>query len=53
MTKWAYFVAAAVFASYCLLRVGVPLLPVLGGCALAGAVHWLRKGRGSSGSIAG
>lgn len=53
MTKWTYFVGAALFASYCLFRVGVPLLPILGGCLLAAMVHWLRKRRGNNGRLAG
>jgi hypothetical protein len=33
--KWHFFLAACFFASYLLLSRGVPLLPVLAGCALA------------------
>ena len=35
MKSWIYFFAAAFLASYLLISKGVPLLPVLAGCAVA------------------
>ena len=45
MMRWTYFFPAAFFGSYLLLSNGVPLLPVLLGCAAAAAVLWFRKSR--------
>jgi hypothetical protein len=38
--KWQYFLAAIFFASYLLISRGVPLLPVLIGCGIAGLITW-------------
>jgi hypothetical protein len=38
--QWHFFLAACFFASYLLLSRGVPLLPVLAGCALAAFLTW-------------
>ena len=38
--KWHYFIAAAFFGSYMLISRGVPLLPVLLGCAAAALLTW-------------
>lgn len=38
--KWQYFLAACFFASYLLISKGVPLIPVLAGCALAALLTW-------------
>ena len=42
MKSWGYFFAAAFFASYLMISNGVPLLPVLAGCAVAALSMWLR-----------
>ena len=41
MKSWIYFFAAEFLASYLLISKGVPLLPVLAGCAIAaGSMFW-------------
>ena len=42
MKNWGYFFAAAFFASYLMVSNGVPLLPVLAGCAVAALSMWIR-----------
>jgi hypothetical protein len=42
-TRWNYFLAAAFFASYLLVSNGVPLVPVLAGCAAAALFIWWRE----------
>jgi hypothetical protein len=39
--KWSYFVGAAILASYFLLKVGAPLMPVVAG--LLGAALFMRR----------
>jgi hypothetical protein len=43
--KWQYFLAAVFFGSYLLISRGVPLLPVLVGCAIAGLITWRKLAR--------
>lgn len=43
LMRWRYFLPAAFFGSYLLLSNGVPLLPVLLGCAVAALCMWLRQ----------
>jgi hypothetical protein len=43
--KWHYFLAACVFAAYLLLSRGVPLFPVLAGCAFAALLTWRQLSR--------
>ncbi len=38
--KWSFFFGAVVMAVYMLLSRGVPLVPVLAGCALAALFTW-------------
>jgi hypothetical protein len=38
--KWQYFLAACFFASYLLISKGVPVVPVLAGCAFAAWLTW-------------
>jgi hypothetical protein len=40
-----YFISAALFGGFLLVRAGVPPLPIILGCLLAGGVMWARKGR--------
>ena len=54
MKNWGYFFAAVFFASYLLISNGVPLLPVIAGCAVAALSMWLRTASGrkpSRGSV--
>ncbi len=43
--KWSFFFGAAVMAAYMLISRGVPLLPVLAGCALAALITWRNVAR--------
>jgi hypothetical protein len=43
--KWQYFLAAVFFGSYLLISRGVPLLPVLIGCAAAALITWRKIAR--------
>jgi hypothetical protein len=43
--RWAYFAAAVFFASYLLVSNGVPLIPVIVGCALAAVLTWRKVAR--------
>ena len=43
--KWQYFLAAVFFASYMLVSRGVPLLPVIAGCAIAALITWWKLAR--------
>jgi len=38
--RWIYFLPAAFFASYLLVSHGVPLSPVILGCALGAFLIW-------------
>jgi uncharacterized membrane protein AbrB (regulator of aidB expression) len=46
--RWRYFLPAAFFGGYLLLSNGVPLLPVLSGCAIAALCVWLRQNSGGT-----
>lgn len=47
-SKWNYFLAAVFFAGYLLVSRGVPLLPVILGCAGAALLTWLKHSRSAS-----
>lgn len=40
MVKWSFFAGAAILAAYFLIRGGVPVIPVLAGCAVAALMTW-------------
>lgn len=42
-TKWGLFLAAAFFAGYLLVSRGVPVVPVLVGCAAAALLTWRKQ----------
>ena len=46
--KWQYLVPAIFFAGYLLISRGVPLLPVLTGCAIAALLTWRQLARQSA-----
>jgi hypothetical protein len=43
--KWSFFFGAAVMAAYMLISRGIPVLPVLVGCALAALITWRNVSR--------
>lgn len=38
--KWKFFFGAAALAAYFLIAQGIPVVPVLVGCALAALITW-------------
>jgi hypothetical protein len=40
MTRWKFFIGAAILATGLLLKVGAPLVPIGAGIALAAIVMW-------------
>ena len=43
--KWSFFFGAAAMAAYMLISRGVPVLPVLAGCAFAALITWRNVSR--------
>jgi len=43
--KWNLFFAAALLGAYMLISHGIPIVPVLGGCALAALFTWRQIAR--------
>jgi len=45
MVKWSFFAGAAFLAAYFLISRGIPIVPVLAGCAFAALMTWRKLSR--------